>query len=228
MKFSFEARGSDSPYVDGIWRTESEGSGAFMSVAESHWGIVVTRQEGKTWLTVRGPETKAQPAPVPEDAEFFGIVFKLGTFMPHLPGKRLVDCAFDLPEANRRACWLYCSAWEFPTYDNADTFVERLVREGLLVAEPVVDAAMRGQLKEDLSQRSVQRRFLHATGLSYKSIQQIERAKQAQVLLQQGVSILDTSYELGYFDQSHLTNSLKYFVGQTPSQIVKSLQIEAV
>ncbi|MCA0454409.1 MAG: AraC family transcriptional regulator [Chloroflexi bacterium] len=225
MKFTFESRASDSPYVEGIWRTESEGGGSFMSVAESHWGIVVTRQEGKTWLTVRGPETKAQPSPVPEDANFFGIVFKLGTFMPHLPGKRLVDCGFDLPEANNRKCWLYCSAWEFPTYDNADTFVARLVREGMLVREPVVAAALQGQLTDDLSPRSVQRRFLHATGLTHKSIQQIERAKKALEMLQQGRPILDTTYELGYFDQSHMTNSLKYFVGQTPAQIVKSLEL---
>lgn len=224
MKFTFEARQSDSPYVDVIWRTESEGGGSFMSVAESHWGIVVTRQEGKTWLTVRGPETKAQPSPVPEDADFFGINFKLGTFMPHLPGKRIVDCELNLPEARSNACWLYCSAWEFPTYQNADTFVERLVREGMLVAEPVVDAAIQGHMKEQLSLRSVQRRFLHATGLTYKSIQQIERAKKALEMLQQGRPILDTTYELGYFDQSHLTNSLKYFVGQTPSQIVKTVE----
>lgn len=225
MKFSFDSRLSDSPYVDAIWRTESVGGGSFMSIAESHWGIVVTRQEGKTWLTVRGPETKAQPSPVPEDADFFGIVFKLGTFMPHLPGKRLVDCSYDLPEANRRACWLYCSAWEFPTYDNADTFVERLVREGMLVREPVVDAALQGHQQDDLSQRSVQRRFLHATGLTHKSIQQIERAKKAMGMLQDGVSILDTSYQLGYFDQSHLTNSLKHFVGQTPSEILKTIEL---
>jgi hypothetical protein len=37
--------------------------------------------------------------------------------------------------------------------------------------------------------------------------------------LQQGVSILDTVEQAGYFDQPHLTRSLKYLIGQTPAQI---------
>jgi methylphosphotriester-DNA--protein-cysteine methyltransferase len=37
--------------------------------------------------------------------------------------------------------------------------------------------------------------------------------------LQQGVSILDTTLEAGYFDQPHLTRSLSSLIGQTPSQI---------
>jgi hypothetical protein len=71
MKFIFEERPSDSPFVETIWRTQSENAGSFISVGVSHWEIVVTRQNDKTTLTVRAPETKATPAPIPEDAEFF-------------------------------------------------------------------------------------------------------------------------------------------------------------
>ncbi len=35
-----------------------------------------------------------------------------------------------------------------------------------------------------------------------------------------GVSILDAVHEAGYFDQSHLTRSLKHFIGLTPAQII--------
>ncbi|HEX2622316.1 MAG TPA: hypothetical protein VHL11_19290, partial [Phototrophicaceae bacterium] len=96
MKFVFEGKPSDSPLVDTIWRTESEGSGSFISVAQTRAGIVITKQKGKTWLTVRGPETRATAAPIPEDAEFFGIVFKHGTFMPQFPARDMVDCSVDL------------------------------------------------------------------------------------------------------------------------------------
>ena len=49
--------------------------------------MVVTRQRGAARLTMRGPETKATIVAIPEDAEFFGIRFSLGTFMPSLrPG----------------------------------------------------------------------------------------------------------------------------------------------
>jgi hypothetical protein len=133
IKFVFQSRASDSSLVDSIWRTQSEGGGSFTSVAESHWGLVVTRQAGKVWVTVRGPETKAAPALIPENAEFFGIIFKLGTYMQHLPARILVDGETNLPEATSKSFWLHSSAWQFPDFDNADTFIERLVRQGLLV-----------------------------------------------------------------------------------------------
>ena len=77
-----------------------------------------------------------------------------------------------------------------------------------------------------LSPRAQQYHFVRAAGLSYKMIQQIERARQAAELLQQGVPIIDTVFELGYFDQAHLTNSLKRFLGQTPVQVAHTSQFE--
>ena len=38
------------------------------------------------------------------------------------------------------------------------------------------------------------------------------------------MSILDTVHEAGYYDQAHLTKSLKYLIGQTPVQIVRGTQ----
>jgi AraC-like DNA-binding protein len=217
--FTFDERPSDSPFVERIWRTHSERAGSFSSVAMSHWEMVVTRQYGKTTLTVRGPETKATPLHCSADGEWLGIRFKLGTLMPHLPGSNLVDGAVNLPNAASQSFWLHGSAWQFPDFENADTFVERLVRGGLLVREPVVEAALQGQLK-DLSLRTAQRHFLRTTGSTQAAVRQIERARSATTLLQQGVPILDVVYEAGYFDQPHLTRSLKYFIGQTPAQIM--------
>ena len=222
--FNMEGRPSDSSLVESVWRTRSETAGSFISAAAVHCGIVLANYQDKTTITVRGPETKATPAAFPAGAEFFGIVFKLGTFMPHLPAKLLMNRNdLNLPEANRNAFWLHGSAWEFPNFENADTFVQRLVREGLLVHEPVVDAALQGQ-PHDLSLRSVQYRFLHATGLTQSTVYQIQRARQATALLGQGISILDTVYEAGYFDQAHLTRSLKRYMGQTPRQITLAEQ----
>jgi AraC-like DNA-binding protein len=219
--FTFEDRASDSSFVETLWRTRSEDAGSFISVAASHWEIVVMRQHDKTTLTVRGPETRATPAPVPEDAEFFGITFKLGTFMPDLPASSLVDGAVNLPEASRTSFWLTGSAWEYPDFENVDTFLRRFERDGLLVREPIVEAALQGDVKK-LSQRSVQRRFLRATGLTQSTIGQIERAHQAAALLARGQSILDTVDQAGYFDQPHLTRSLRRLLGQTPAQIIRN------
>ncbi len=221
MEIVFEERQSDSPFVESVWRSQSEAAGSFLSLAVSNWMMVVSKIQGHTYLTVRGPETKATPAFCPADAEFVGIFFKVGTLMPHFPALNLLDRRdVYLPQANSNAFWLNGTAWEFPDFENMDTFVNKLVREGLVIREPVVGAALQGQVKER-SLRSVQRRFLRATGLTHSYIHQIERARQATILLKQGTSIMDTVDQAGYADQPHLTRSLKHLIGQTPAQIVR-------
>ena len=221
-----EQRASDSPFVERIWRCHSEGAGSLLSIAESRCELVVTRLYGKLTLTVRGPETRATHyGDNPSDGEWLGIRLKPGTFLSQFPASQLIDSAVSLPLATRKTFWLNGSAWQFPDYDNADVFVARLVRAGLLLRESVVGAALQGQLK-DLSSRSIQRRFLQATGITQSVVRQIERARYATLLLQQGSSILDTIEEAGYFDQPHLTRSLKHFIGQTPAQIITKSQPE--
>ena len=91
--------------------------------------------------------------------------------------------------------------------------------------DPVIEAAIQGHTP-DMSIRFLPYRFLQASGLSHKTIQQIERARRAVSLLEQGTPILDTAFELGYFDQAHLTNSLKRFIGKTPAQIAQKSTVE--
>lgn len=152
-------------------------------------------------------------------AEFFGIQFSHGTFMPGLDLRQLVGRGLTFPSASNNSFWLAGSAWELPGPDNADVFVDRLVRAGLLVHDPVASAALQGDV-EGPSTRSVERRVARATGLTRGAIRQIQRAEQAVGLLSRGVSPLDVVRRAGYADQPHLTRSLKRFVGQTPSQIV--------
>jgi hypothetical protein len=226
MLFTSEVRPSDSSFVQAIWNTQSEGTGSFISPAAIHWDMILMRYRGKTTFTVQGPETKATRASLPSDAEWLGITFKLGTFMPNLLPVYLLDRRdVNLPEATSKSFWLYGSTWEFPTYENADTFVNRLVCAGLLVRDPLVDDVMQGY-PLDLSTRALQYRFRRATGMTHKTVQQIQRVRQAATLLEQGNPILDTAYQLGYFDQSHLTNSLRRYLGQTPAQISDALQSE--
>jgi Helix-turn-helix domain len=219
MILRFDERTADSPFIERVWRCHSARAGAFTSIAASHWEMVVTRRQGETFLTVRGPETRATSMDCPADGHWLGIRFTLGTIMPHLPASGLVDTGVNLPEASSKSFWLHGAAWEFPTYENADTFVARLVREGLLVREPTVEAAIKGELDER-SLRTTQRHFLRATGLTHSAIRQIERARYATLLLRQGVSIVEVAHAAGYFDQPHLTRALRYYSGQTPAQLM--------
>lgn len=221
MIVDLDTRPSDLPFVDAIYQARSVGGGSFISNATTQWEMVITKQTGRIMISLRGPETKASPAPIPEDAEFLGLIFKHGTFMPRIPGNKLVDAEIHLPETSKNSFHLFGDSWEFPSFENVDTFVARLLRKELVVYDRVVDDVLHGKT-QDLSLRSIQRRFLHVTGLTYKSIQQIERARQAMSLLQSGIPIPETAYQTGYFDQAHLTNSLRRFYGQTPAQILQS------
>lgn len=218
MRFDFQERPGDALYIEKIWWTQSAYASSFLSRAVTQWEMVVRHHQGMIQLTMRGPETHATWADCPADAEFVGIQFKLGTFMPRLPTRELVDTATTLPNVTQTSFWLHGTAWQFPTFDTADTFVDRLVRAALLVHDPVVAATLQGD-RQARSVRSIQERFMRATGLTQSAVRQIRRAHQAAVYLQQGVSISDTMYDLGYYDQPHLTRALKRFLGQTPAHL---------
>ena len=62
--------------------------------------------------------------------------------MPHLPAKSLLNKETLLPDAAGQSFWLNGSVWQFPTFENADTFVGRLIRDEILVRDSVVNAAL--------------------------------------------------------------------------------------
>ena len=219
MSLEIDERASDMPQVQTIWRTQSAAEESFTSVAVSRWELVVMRQRGVTTIGLRGPETKASAAPIPTEAEFFGISFEHGAFMPQLSPGPLVDGGIVLPTPGPRTFWLEGRAWEIPTFENADTFVRRLVRAGVLVTDRLVVDLLGGDDARALSERTLRRRCLRATGLTPGLIRQIDKARRATAMLQRGVAILDVVNDAGYSDQPHLTHSLRRFVGHTPGAL---------
>ena len=177
--------------MERVWRSQSHSAGVFLSVAVSQCEIAVTRHKGRIFLTVRGPETKATPADCPAGGEWLGIRFRLGTFMTGFTPSDLKDRHdVTLPGAASGSFWLNGSAWQYPDFENADTFVARLVRKGIIARDAGVEAAL-GSRPGRLPIRSTQRHFLRATGITHSTVRQIERARYATTLLKQGVSILD-------------------------------------
>src|SRR6185295_15115206 len=131
------------------------------------------RYEGKIRVSVEGPTTQSVLKNQFAGAEFQVIKFKSGIFMQHLPPGDLVNGDLILPEASSKSFWLYGSAWHFPDHDDVEMFVDRLVREGLLVRDPVVTAVLQDE-PQGISSRTVRHRFLQATGLTPKTFHQIE------------------------------------------------------
>jgi AraC-like DNA-binding protein len=221
--FTVEDRPSDSPFIERVWQAQSERAGSFLSIAMSHWEMVVTKGFGGTMLTLRGPESKPTALPCPAGGEWVGIRFCVGTVMPHLSAAELVDASINLPDAGARSFWLHGSAWQFPNFENAEVFVARLVRKGLLIRDHAVEEAQRHQ-RDGISTRSAQRHFMRTAGLTQSTIRQIDRARYATVLLQNGLSTAQVVADAGYYDQPHLCRALKRFIGQTPAQIAAHAQ----
>lgn len=217
----FEDRDSDHPFVEKVWRCHSDRADTFLSVAANNFEMVVTRLGGKSFLTLRGPETTATTLDCPAEGEWIAIRFKAGTFMPRfLPGSLRDHKDVTLPPATGHSFWLNGSALEYPDFDNAEIFVKRLAKSGILLRDPIVDDTLQRRPGE-LSLRSAQRHFLRSTGVTYATFRQIERARHATNLLREGVSILDVVSSAGYFDQAHLTRSLRHFIGETPARIIQ-------
>jgi hypothetical protein len=207
MGFIYEERLSDSPYIETITTGRTEGTGSTIRPAECNWHMVFVKLYGQVQAIVVGPLMTSGVVSYGEGAEILWIKFKLGTFMPHLPAKNYLDTETILPEASSKTFWLNSSSWQLPDFENVDTFIDRLVRDDVLASDPVVHAALQDQ-PLDVAQRTIRHRFLRATGLT-------------QTYIKQGLPILDTAFEAGYFDQPHLTRALKQFIGYTPAQIVQ-------
>jgi hypothetical protein len=182
------------------------------------WGLVFWEREGTPYASITGPETKTGTAPVPEGATFVGIEFAVGTSLRAVPTPALVDRGVALPHATRRSFWLDGARWESPGPDDAEALVERLVRSGAIVRDPLVTEMRRGRLPT-VSGRTVERRFRAATGMTQGAVRQIERARGASALLAAGIPVSDVVSKLGYFDEPHLARALRRYVGRTARQL---------
>ena len=216
----YRERGSDSPLVERVQQARVGFTGSTTRPAEIHWHMVFARYLGEARLVLAGALTSSGVVSVPEGAEILWIKLRLGAFMPHLPARHMLDTETTLPGAASNSFWLHGSAWQFPDYENVDTFVSRLAAEEVLVHDPLVNEVLQDRPPE-LSVRTIRHRFLRATGLTQGQIRQFERAQRAASVLQQGATILDTVFEAGYSDQSHLTRSLKRWIGHTPAQLTR-------
>ncbi|MGW5921228.1 helix-turn-helix domain-containing protein [Nocardia fluminea] len=218
MELVFETRLSDSPWVESVWTCRSDQVTEMTSVATETWGLVFWEQQGVASAAVTGPEVATSTAPVPEGADFVGIQFAVGTSLRAVSATALVDSGIVLPDVTARGFWLDGDRWETPRVDDAEALVERLVGHGVVVRDELVADTLRG-LTPAITERTLERRFRAATGLTRGAVRQIERARTAALLLSAGDAPGDVIDKLGYYDEPHLARALRRFVGRTAGQL---------
>ena len=180
--------------------------------------MVFWERAGRAYAGITGPETRTGTAPVPEGASFTGIEFAVGTSLRVVPTPALVDGGIGLPDTTRRTFRLDGARWETPRPDDAEALVDSLVRDGVVVRDPLVAEVLRGH-RPPVSGRTVERRFRAATGLTRGAVRQIERARTAAESLAAGDPAADVVAKLEYFDEPHLARALRCYVGRTVRQL---------
>lgn len=221
MSIVFEQRNSDLQVIESITHGYTTANGSVTRPASPTWHLVISRHNGCSRVFFVGPWQGSGTCRYASDAEILWIQFRIGVYLPLLPPSQIVNQERVMPEGTGRTLLLNGVRYQLPDFENAELFVQRLVRENDLTFDPIVDAVMHDR-RVEAAPRTVRHRFLTVTGQSHKHIRQFQRAQQAADWLRNGRSILDVTYELGYSDQPHLTRSLRRFIGSTPAQLSRS------
>lgn len=215
---------SDSPYVYMKWRARPTEPGVHNGIAMEYWTFFFRIEDGKTTVILGRPHTQVLKVPY-KAGEYWGVLLKPHVFMPHLAKLDLPAEGLELPTVDDTYFLFEGQSLPIPKYEEAEGFINDLVRDGHIIAHPLVAKALEG--KAALSERTAQRHMLRIVGMTRRDLARIRHARHAYVLLQEGKTITEVANEAGYVDQAHLTKSLKLLAGQTPAQILAAYKNQA-
>ena len=210
-----ESRKSSHPLIETIWRTTNISNGTYLATPDRSWDLItMVHKDGQKEMMLAGQATKPMQVPYLAGTSSVVISFTPSSYLPSHASDALVDSFQMLPVVNNERFELAGYTFAFPTFETAEELVEQMVDRGILKNDPVVGGMQRAH-----SDRTAQRHFTTTTGLSRKSLEQIERAQRAVSLLQNGKRPADAAVDSGYSDQPHLTKSLKKIMGVSPTDV---------
>lgn len=213
--------GSAGP-IERVWAAECVRTTPFSSLASARPGIGFARIGGTTSAHLRGPADAATELSCPRDSTYFGVDLRVGTYLAAFPPGGLSNLRDAvLPVLDDGRILLDGRAWELPTPENVDVFLDRLRRAGLLVVDPLVEHVWHGGVPRTVPARTAQSRVARAVGLPLRTLRVIERAREAARMLRAGTAIGDVVAAAGYHDQPHLTRSLRRMIGHTPGEVAR-------
>jgi hypothetical protein len=207
----------DSPWVASVSFMPVQRPGAMLVPPDGTWDLVFIRDENGMRAIRTGLSTKAVRLRHTGTEEILAISFKASVKLAAADPIASLDKGYVLPGDHRRF-GIAGEIFEIPAFNNADLFVERLAKNGLIQANPAIQSILDGE-PIAVSARTLQRQFKLTTGMTHKRFTMIERARLAAESLRNGEAAQEVVHALGFYDQAHLINSLREIVGQTPSQL---------
>lgn len=210
---------SSSPDVECTWHTRPTRPGRYLTPAVEYWDIWFARKSGgHLTATIGGPTLGHRWVDAVVDEYGWGVQLGAHVAVPWASKRLLLGGEEDL-SIRGGSVVLDGQRFAVPDHAGLTCFVSDLVDADLLRSDDDVRRALAGD-DSGYSVRHWQRRVREVTGLTRKQVAQLERARTAYRLLQEGVRPAECAARCGYADQAHLTRSLRIFHGLTPARVL--------
>ena len=215
----WEQRGSVSPEIRTVWRAFADEAADYTDEASEHWGLSFIRRTDRSCAAeLAGPRIESLPIGSRVAESYWGVELAAHVVIPGVDKALLRGAIAELPIADGQVT-IGGRTCAIPRWEDLETFVARLLADGVLVADADIRRALGGD-DLGLSRRSWQRRFPSVTGLRRKEIERLDRSRRAYRLLSEGVPPAEVAVAVGYSDQPHLTRELRRIRGETPARIL--------
>lgn len=215
----YEQSFSALPAIRSVWRAVVDEPARYVDPANEYWGLAFTRRPDETLRAeLIGPSLQPRDVESLRGDAYWGVEFPAHVVVSGAPKVSIMGAALDLPVEGDHFV-LLGRRYRVPGFEELEPFVAGLLDSGAITSHEDVRRALTGDVT-GYSVRSWQRHIRWVTGLSRKQLQQLERARHAYFLLQNGCSPAATAVEAGYADQAHLTRSLRLLGSETPAQIL--------
>ena len=215
----WEQRGSASPEIRTVWRAFADEAADYTDEASEHWGLSFIRRADRSCAAeLAGPRIESLPIRSRVAESYWGVELAAHVVIPGVDKALLRGTIAELPIADGQVT-IGGRTYPIPRWEDVETFVARLLADGVLVADADILRALGGDDRR-LSRRSWQRRFSSVTGLRRKEIERLGRSRRAYRLLSEGVPPAEIAAAVGYSDQPHLTRDLRRIRGETPARIL--------
>ncbi|ALV47111.1 hypothetical protein MB46_18075 [Arthrobacter alpinus] len=210
---------SSIPAVNCLWRAVVDEPATYIDPANEYWGLAFTRRSDRSFRAeLIGPSLDPRELESRRGDAYWGVEFRAHVVIEGATKSSVLGATVDLGVDGNHFELLGCR-YRVPHYEELEPFVAGLLDSSAITSREDVRRSLTGD-GSGYSPRSWQRHIRWVTGLSRKQIQQLERARHAFFLLQNGYSPSDAAVAAGYADQAHMTRSMRLLRSETPAQII--------
>lgn len=214
-------RESDSPHIGLVWWAEMDEHARYVDAANEFWGLAFgTNAAGEPSATLIGPSLEPRELQMRPGDRSWGVELAAYVYVRRIGKAQLLGEMRALDTDGR---WFEFAGVRLavPAPDTLESMVEALIRQGILVADDGVAAALAGQ-PGGYSTRSLRRHVVDTAGMGPKKIAQLRRARAAYSLLQNGAGLASAAHEAGFADQAHMTRAFTQLAGTSPARILSA------